>query len=89
MSKETMKTSDVIMFSIGIIYPITMLINLYADNITEVLSNDAKLFILNKKVTINPHGPLWITCNIKGKRKIRQRKRLYHKARLTGKEQHW
>ena len=36
----------------------------YADNLTEVLSNDAKLFIPNKKVTINPHEPPWITCNI-------------------------
>ena len=58
----------------------------YADNLTEVLSNDAKLFIPYKKVTINPHEPPWITCNIKGKN--RQRKRLYRKARLTGKEQH-
>ena len=39
------------------------------------MSNDAKLFIPKKKVTINPHEPLWITCNIK--RKNRQRKRLY------------
>ena len=52
----------------------------YADNLTEV-------FIPNKKVTINPHEPPWITCNIKEKN--RQRKRLYRKARLTGKEQHW
>ena len=37
----------------------------YAVNLTEVLSNVAKLFILNKKVTINPHEPSWITCNIK------------------------
>ena len=59
----------------------------YADNLTEVFSNDAKLFIPNKKVTINPHEPPWITCNIK--QKNRQRKRLYRKARLTGKEQHW
>ena len=59
----------------------------YADNLTEVLSNDAKLFIPNKKVTINPHEPPWITCNIK--QKNQQRKRLYRKARLTGKEQHW
>ena len=59
----------------------------YADNLTEVLSNDAKLFISNKKITINPHEPPWITYNIK--RKNRQRKRLYRKARLTGKEQHW
>ena len=46
----------------------------YADNLTEVLSNVAKLSIPNKKVTINPHEPPWITCNIK--RKNRQRKRL-------------
>ena len=59
----------------------------YADNLIEVLSNVAKLFIPNKKVTINPHEPPWITCNIK--QKNRQRKRLYRKARLTGKEQHW
>ena len=59
----------------------------YADNLTEVLSNDAKLFIPNKMVTINPHEPPWITCNIK--RKNRLRKRLCRKARLTGKEQHW
>ena len=58
----------------------------YDDNVTEVLSNDAKLFIPNKNVTINPHEPPWITCNIK--RKNRQRKRLYRKARLTGKQQH-
>ena len=68
----------------------------YADNLTEVLSNDAKLFIPNKKVTVNPHEPPWITCNIKQtkkkkkkKKKNRQRKRLYRKARLTGKEQDW
>ena len=59
----------------------------YADNLTEVLSNDAKLFIPNKKITINPHEPPWITRDIK--QKNRQRKRLYRKARLTGKEQHW
>ena len=59
----------------------------YADNLTEVLSNDAKLIIPNKNVTINPHEPPWITCNIQ--QKHRQRKRLYRKARLTGKEQHW
>ena len=41
-----------------------------ADNFTEVLSNDAKLYIPNKKVIINPHEPPWITCNIKIKRKI-------------------
>ena len=51
----------------------------YADNLTEVLSNNAKLFI--------PHELPWITCNIK--QKNRQRKRLYRKARLIGKEQHW
>ena len=59
----------------------------YADNLTEVLSNVAKLFVPNKKVPFNPHEPPWITCNIK--RKNRQRKRLYRKVRLTGKEQHW
>ena len=59
----------------------------YADNLTEVLSNDAKFIIPNRNVTINPHEPPWITCNIK--QKNRQRKRLYRKARLTGKEQHW
>ena len=53
----------------------------YADNLTEDLSNDAKLFIPNKKVTINPHAIL--------NKKNRQRKRLYRKARLTDKEQHW
>ena len=37
----------------------------YADNLTEVLSDVAKLFIPNKKVTINPHEPPWIACNIK------------------------
>ena len=46
----------------------------YADNLIEVLSNDAKLFIPNKKVTINPHEPPWITCN--SKQKNRQRKTL-------------
>ena len=58
----------------------------YVDNLTEALSNDAKLFIPNKKVTINPHEPPWITCNIKQKNQLR--KRFYHKARLKGKEQH-
>ena len=61
----------------------------YADDLTEVLSNDAKLFIPNKKVTNNTHEPPWITYNIKTKRKNRQRKRLYRKARLTSKELHW
>ena len=51
----------------------------YADNLTEVLSNAAKLFIPYKKVTINPHEPPWITCNIK--RKNRQRKRQDSQAR--------
>ena len=32
-------------------------IDKYADDLTEVLSNDAKLFIPSKKVTINPHEP--------------------------------
>ena len=41
----------------------------YVDNLREVLSNDARLFIPNKKVTINPQEPSWITCNIKIKRK--------------------
>ena len=59
----------------------------HADNLTEVFSNDAKLFIPCKKVTINLHELPCITCNIK--QKNRQRKRLYRKARLTGKEQHW
>ena len=57
----------------------------YADNLTEVLSNDAKSFIPNKKVTVNLHEPPWITCNIK--REIDRR--LYRKARLIGKEQQW
>ena len=61
MTKEIMKTSDVrFMFSIGILYPITTWKN--TDNLTEVLSNNAELFISNKKVTINPHQPPWITC---------------------------
>ena len=51
MTKETMKTSDVrFMFSIS-----DNNVDKYADNSTEVLSNDAKLFIPNKKVSINPY----------------------------------
>ena len=61
----------------------------YADNLTEVLSYDAKLFFPYKLITINPHEPPSTTCNIKIKQKNRQRKGLYHKARLTGKQQHW
>ena len=76
MTKETIRISDVRFHVFDWNSISDNNVDKYADNLTEVLSNVTKLFIPNKKVTVNPHEPPWITCNIK--RKNRQRKRLYH-----------
>ena len=53
-------------------------INKWVEHFTATILNLCKRFIPNRKVTIKPHEPKWITNEIK--RLIRKRKRLYRKA---------
>ena len=53
-------------------------INKWVENVTATILNLCKRFIPNHNVTIKPHGPKWITNEIK--RLIRKRKRVYRKA---------
>ncbi len=46
-----------------------------------------KQCITNKKVTIRPQEPPWLTKEVKTK--IRNRKRAYHKAKRTQLIRHW
>ena len=62
-------------------------IDMYVNNFTNTLSQIASSFIPNKCVTIKPYEPPWLTKEIKNK--IRQRKRLYRKARKTDSLYHW
>ena len=54
-------------------------INKCAEQLSEVIIQSAREAIPNKTVTIRPLEPQWINSNIK--RNIRQRKRLYKKAK--------
>ena len=59
----------------------------YAESITNIIIENVSNTIPNKTITINPHEPAWMTLEIK--RKIRQRKRYYRKAKRTNSAQHW
>ena len=62
-------------------------INEFSDNITKHIFTAAKDTIPNKKVTIRPNEPEWMTSKIKTL--IRQRKRLFRKAKRTNTDHAW
>ena len=62
-------------------------INEISDNITQHILTAAKDTIPNKKVTIRPNEPEWMNSKIKTL--IRQRKRLFRKAKRTNTEHAW
>ena len=62
-------------------------VNEISDNITEQIINAAKVSIPNMTVTIRPSEPEWITANIKTA--IRQRKRLFKKAKRLNTANAW
>ena len=55
--------------------------------ITNIIIENVSSTIPNKTITINPQDPAWMTLEIK--RKIRQRKRYYRKAKRTNSPQYW
>ena len=59
----------------------------YAQRITNIIIENVSSTIPYKTITINPQDPAWMTLEIK--RKIRQRKRYYRKAKRTNSPQHW
>ena len=59
----------------------------YAQRITNIIIENVSSTIPNKTITINPQDPAWMTLEMK--RKIRQRKRYYRKAKRTNSPQHW
>ena len=62
-------------------------IDIYADSLADVITENACKFIPSKKVYVNPKEPPWLTCEIK--KKIRRRKRLYRKAKKSNDVSHW
>ena len=62
-------------------------INTIADTITEHIITAAKESIPNKTVFIRPNEPEWINSNIK--RQIRQRKRLFRRAKRINSQYAW
>ena len=58
----------------------------YAGNFANVITYKTRMFIPSKTVSINLQDPPWMTSFIK--RKIRWRKRLYKKAKLSNKACH-
>ena len=58
-----------------------------ADNVTKLITETAKLCIPNTDVTIKPQEPNWMNSDIK--RKIRQRKRQYRKAKRSNNPHVW
>ena len=62
-------------------------IDTFTQNIAGILTKEAKLCIPNKVIVINPLEPPWINSSIK--RKNRQRKRAYQKAKRTNNPHHW
>ena len=62
-------------------------IDIYAQNITDVIKRGRGNTIPHKTVNVKAHEPPWITSLIK--RKIRQRKRLYKKARKSNNPSKW
>ncbi len=62
-------------------------ISIHTNNFIDTLRNTMKQCITNKKVTIRPQEPPWLTKEVKTK--IRNRKRAYHKAKRTQLIRHW
>ena len=62
-------------------------INTIADTISEHIITAAKESIPNKTVFIRPNKPEWINSNIK--RQIRQRKRLFRRAKRINSQYAW
>ena len=56
-------------------------IDVYASNIEFKITSLARECIPNKNIKVRPYEPLWLTTFLK--RKIRQRKRAYRKAKRT------
>jgi hypothetical protein len=61
--------------------------DIYCFNVTEKIKTLAQQFIPNRKVTIRPSDPPWITAKIKCS--IRKRKRLYKKAKIRNTPHDW
>jgi len=62
-------------------------IDIYAENITKTILQIANNCIPNKNVCIRSRDPPWINHIIK--KKIRQQKRLYQKAKQSNTAIHW
>ena len=62
-------------------------IDVYASNIESKIISLSRECIPNKNIKVRPYEPPWLTTFLK--RKIRQRKRAYKKARRTHLENHW
>ena len=62
-------------------------IDVYASNIESKITSLARECIPNKNIKVRPYEPPWLTTFLK--RKIRQRKRAYRKAKRTRIDNHW
>ena len=62
-------------------------IDVYASNIETKIISLSRECISNKNIKVRPYEPPWLTNFLK--RKIRQRKRAYKKAKRTRLENHW
>ena len=62
-------------------------INIYAENVSDTISEYALKFIPNKKVSINPQEPVWMNATIK--KEIRRRKMLYRKTKESNNASCW
>ena len=62
-------------------------IDVYASNIESKITSLARECIPNKNIKVRPYEPPWLTTSLK--RKIRQRKRAYRKAKRTRIDNHW
>ena len=62
-------------------------IDVYASNIETKIISLSRECIPNKNIKVRPYEPPWLTTFLK--RKIRQRKRAYKKAKRTRLENHW
>ena len=62
-------------------------IDCYAEKNTNIIMNNANIYVPSRKVNVNPQEPPWMNCAIK--REIRRRKRLYRRAKLSNNCNHW
>ena len=58
-----------------------------ADKVSSIINEAAKQSIPFKEITVRPNEPPWINSNIK--RRIRQRKRLFKRAKKSNNEHIW